>query len=85
MSLKIDRYLVVNARGTTRLTTRWPNLHWDEVAIPITVTIPDTWGKVYQALAVEVTLPADAAPTLTVATEDLVRPDASDAPGSDEQ
>lgn len=52
----IKGFLVVDARGEMRVIKRRPNLAFDEVAFPVTVTIPITWGTI-QPTSIEVTMP----------------------------
>lgn len=59
----IRRYLIVRASGDLRLTTRRPTLRLDEVAYPLTVNVPDSWGRL-ATLSLDVTLPE--APTVEV-------------------
>lgn len=44
------QYLIVRANGDMRVIQRFPALAWDEVAFPIIVSFPDTWGKVRTSL-----------------------------------
>jgi len=56
--MKVKKYLIVNARGDSRVVTRRPGpMRFDEVAFPLNVTIPDTWGRVYSDLPVEIEFP----------------------------
>ncbi len=58
--MKVRKYLIVTARGDARVVTRRPTpngLRFDEVSFPLNVTIPDTWGRLYSDLPVEVELP----------------------------
>lgn len=52
-------YLVVDGHGDCRLTKRRPALDWDEVAFPITVQVPSGWGRIYDQMGVELTLPPE--------------------------
>lgn len=49
-------FLVVRADGDMRVLRGKPRLRLDEVAFPVTVTIPTTWGKV-QAASIDVQMP----------------------------
>lgn len=51
-------YLVVSGRAECRLTRRRPQLDWDEVAFPITVTVPPGWGRIYDEREARLELPA---------------------------
>lgn len=62
---KITGYLVVNAAGDLRALKRRPDLRFDEVAFPVTVTIPITWGRV-QPVAVTLVMPEPPAAIVTV-------------------
>jgi len=60
--MKVRKYLIVNARGDARVvgrnpTFRNPGLSFDEVAFPLGITVPDTWGRLYADLPVEIELP----------------------------
>lgn len=54
--LAVRGYLVVRADGSMRVVKTSPRLSIDEVAFPVTVTIPRTWGRV-QPTSIEVTMP----------------------------
>ena len=54
-SVTVKSYLVVRADGSLRIVKN-PNLRQDEVAFPLSVTIPKTWGRV-QPTRIEVALP----------------------------
>lgn len=49
-------YLVIGADRSVRVARR-PRITRGEVAIPITLTFPDTWGRVLDGRAVEVEVP----------------------------
>lgn len=63
-------FLVVKADGTMRVTKRRNRLYLDEVAFPLTVTIPSTWGRV-QATTIDVALPEPPEAIVTVADPEL--------------
>lgn len=65
-SLKVKGYLIVRADGSHRTTVRWPNLRRDEVAFPLNVTIPNTWGRLQYNLPVNITLPDAPEPVVQV-------------------
>lgn len=49
------RWLIVRASGEMRVIKTNPQLGFDEVAFPIRVTLPDTWGKIQaQSLDLEI-------------------------------
>ncbi len=52
----ISGFLVVRADGSMRITKKRVTLNIDEVAFPLTVTIPKTWGRV-QRTSIDVALP----------------------------
>ncbi len=54
--LVIRGFLVVRADGTMRTTKSRVRLAIDEVAFPLSVSIPKTWGRV-QRTSIDVTLP----------------------------
>lgn len=68
--LKVNAYLVVRADGTMRVVKQPPRLSIDEVAFPVTVTIPKTWGRV-QPTRIDVTMPEPPAAFVTVGEPDL--------------
>lgn len=53
---EVQGFLIVRADGDIRAVKRRPRLGFDEVAFPVTVTIPITWGQI-QATSIEVTMP----------------------------
>lgn len=61
----ITGYLVASAAGDLRTVKTTPRLRMDEVAFPITVHIPITWGRV-QATSIEVTMPEPPEATVLV-------------------
>lgn len=38
-------FLIVKADGTARVNTKPRSLSIDEIAVPLTINIPDAWGK----------------------------------------
>lgn len=54
--LTVSSYLVVRATGEMRVVKKRPALSLDEVAFPLTVSIPRTWGRV-QRTTIDVSLP----------------------------
>ena len=40
------RFLIVRADGSTRTTTRYPSLRGDEVAVRLTIKMPEGWGQI---------------------------------------
>lgn len=58
-------YLIVRATGDMRVTKKRPPLRIDEVAFPLTVSIPATWGRV-QATSIDVQLPEPPEARVTV-------------------
>lgn len=75
-SIHVDGFLVVKADGTMRVTKRRVRLYVDEVAFPITVTIPRTWGRV-QASRIDVALPEPPEARVTVGEPVLDEPEES--------
>lgn len=61
----ITGYLVATAGGELRTVKTTPRLRIDEVAFPITVHIPITWGRV-QKTSIEVTMPEPPEATVLV-------------------
>lgn len=51
----IRRFLVIRADGGTRVTTRTPRIAMDEVAYPLKINVPSSWGRLQEAI--ELTLP----------------------------
>jgi hypothetical protein len=79
--MKVRKYLIVNARGDSRVVTRRPGgMRFDEVAFPLHVTIPDTWGRVYSDLPVEIEFP-DPGEMPSVRTEPPIEEEDADAEG----
>lgn len=68
--LVVRGFLAVRSDGTLRVTKTNPHLRLDEVAFPLTVTVPRTWGKV-QATAIEVALPEPPEARVTVGAAEL--------------
>lgn len=54
--ITVTGFLVVRADGSMRMTKKRVRLGIDEVAFPVTVTIPRMWGRV-QATSIELTMP----------------------------
>lgn len=77
-SRTVKAFLVVSAAGEMRILKQ-PRLALDEVAFPITVTIPVTWGRV-QPVPIEVVMPEPPEARVTVGDPELA-PDVE--PGSD--
>jgi hypothetical protein len=58
MEKHVRKYLIVTGRGDVRVVTRQPRrLPFDEVAFPLNVTIPHTWGRFYPEASIDVSLP----------------------------
>ena len=56
--MKIIRKLIFRADGEMRISKgRTLQLRVDEVAFPLEVIIPDTWGKFYAENAITLTMP----------------------------
>lgn len=68
--IRIKGFLIVRATGDMRVTKKRPPLHIDEVAFPLTVTIPNTWGQV-QRTTIDVALPEPPEARVTVGEPDL--------------
>jgi hypothetical protein len=69
-NITITGFLVVDAAGTMRALKTPPRLAMDEVAFPITVTIPRTWGRV-QTTRIDVTMPEPPEARVTVGDPEL--------------
>jgi hypothetical protein len=63
-------YLVVGADGAMRVTKKRVRLRLDEVAFPLTVRIPRTWGRV-QPTSIDVTMPEPPDARVTVGDAEL--------------
>jgi hypothetical protein len=51
------RYLIIRADRTVRCVTRMPRLAMDEIAIPLRLNFPETWGRVKpEAVVIDVPL-----------------------------
>lgn len=70
MARVVSGFLVVRADGTMRVTRRRVALAIDEVAFPLSVTIPTTWGQV-QRTRIEVSLPDPPEATVQVGSPEL--------------
>lgn len=68
--LVVRGFLAVRSDGTLRVTKTNPHLRLDEMAFPLSVTIPRTWGKV-QAASIEVELPEPPAARVTVGDAEM--------------
>ncbi len=66
----VNGYLVVRADGTMRTTKKRVRLSMDEVAFPLTVSIPRTWGRVQQS-SIDVVLPEPPEARVTVDSAEL--------------
>lgn len=66
----INGFLVVRADGEMRTTKKRVSLRIDEVAFPLTVTIPNTWGQV-QPTKIDVELPEPPEARVTVGSGEL--------------
>lgn len=78
--LIVSGHLIVRADGTMRVT-KGKRLALDEVAFPVTVSIPRTWGQV-QATRIEVALPNPPEARVTVGPPEL-DPDPDPEPSSE--
>ena len=70
MALTIKGYLIVKADGSIRVVKRRNPLYIDEVAFPLTVTIPETWGRV-QSTSIDVALPEPPEAIVTVSDPEM--------------
>jgi hypothetical protein len=68
--IRVNGFLVVDASGNLRALKTMPRLKMDEVAFPITVSIPRTWGRV-QSTSIDVQLPEPPEARVTVGDPDL--------------
>ena len=64
--MRAIRYLVISAELRMRITSRFPNLRADEIAIPLRFDVPDGWGRAQPPI--DITLP-DFAPTAVEVSE----------------
>lgn len=69
--MQVRKYLIVTGRGDMRVVTRRPRLNFDEVAFPIRVQIPDSWGKVYTDINVDIEFPEVPEPTIAVESPEM--------------
>lgn len=65
-----EGYLIVRANGDMRVTKKRPALRLDEVAFPLTVSIPRSWGRV-QPTSIDVSLPEPPEARVTVAEPEI--------------
>lgn len=50
----INAFLIFRARDQSmRVVNRNPHLDWDEVAFNLTLKVPDPWGRLAGAVAIE--------------------------------
>lgn len=70
ISTLIKGFLVVRADGSMRVTRTRVRLNIDEVAFPLTVSIPHTWGQV-QRTSIDVSLPEPPDAIVTVGEPEL--------------
>lgn len=75
-AITVSSFLIVRANGDMRVVKKAQHLRIDEVAFPLTVTIPTTWGRV-QPTSIEVALPEPPEAIVTVGEPQL------DGPGDD--
>ena len=63
----IRRFLIVNGQGDCRIVSRRPNrMAFDEMAFPLNISVPDSWGQVYTDVPINLTLPEPDEPTVTI-------------------
>lgn len=49
------RYLIIRADRSVRCVTRMPRLAMDEIAVPLRLNFPETWGRVKpEAIVIDV-------------------------------
>lgn len=58
-------FLIVRSSGEMRVVKNKPTLGFDEVAFPVTVTIPITWGRV-QPVGITLDMPEPPAALIDV-------------------
>lgn len=73
----VEGYLVVRGSGEMRVTRKRVPLRIDEVAFPLSVRIPTTWGRV-QSTTIDVDMPEPPEARVTVADPELDDPDEDD-------
>lgn len=54
--MKLRYLLVIRSDRSVRIAKR-PRLHYDEVAIPLDLIFPETWGRVLTDQRITVTVP----------------------------
>jgi hypothetical protein len=69
-ALTVKAHLVVRANGDVRVVKNKPRLRLDEVAFPLTVTVPQQWGRV-QATTIDVALPEPPEARVTVGLPEM--------------
>lgn len=72
--IRVSGYLIVRANGEMRVTKTRTKLRIDEVAFPLTASIPRTWGRV-QPTRIDVELPEPPEAIVTVEDPELEVPD----------
>lgn len=51
---KLKAFLIYRAHDQNlRVVTRYPRLAWDEVAFAVEISVPDPWGRMAGAIAIE--------------------------------
>lgn len=68
--ITLKAFLVVKASGEMRVVKKAQRLYVDEVAFPLIVTIPRTWGRV-QRTTIDVALPEPPEARVTVGEAEL--------------
>lgn len=58
--MKVKNHLIINARGSARVTKRRPGLEWDEIAIALDIELPDALFR-KPHLSASITIPNEAA------------------------
>lgn len=79
-NLTVKGHLVVSSLGEMRVVKNAPRLKLNEVAFPVTVTIPITWGRV-QPTSISLTMPEPPEAFVTVAEAELAEEPSDAAEG----
>lgn len=68
--MKVNGFLVVRADGSMRITKKRAALRLNEVAFPLSVNIPTTWGRV-QTSTIEVVMPEPPEARVTIGAPEM--------------
>jgi hypothetical protein len=74
------RYLIIRADRSVRCVTRMPRLAMDEIAVPLRLNFPETWGRVRpEAIVIDV---PEFEPNITADVSATVQPEPEELMGT---